>query len=119
MGLIKEFKEFSLKGNMIDLAVGVVVGSAFGKIVSSLVSDIVMPAINPLIPGGDWRNIVIGKGIKVGSFLGASLDFLIVAFVIFLFIKGINSMKKKQASIIPPPTRQEELLVEIRDLLSK
>ena len=120
MGFISEFKQFVTKGNVIDLAVGVVIGAAFGKIVSSFVNDVMMPVINPLIPGGDWRAIEIGHGIKVGSFMGAVIDFMIVAFVIFMMIKGINRMKKKEeAKPTPPapPTKEELLLTEIRDLL--
>ena len=120
MSLLKEFKEFASKGNVVDLAVGVVIGAAFGKIVTSLVSDIVMPLVNPLIPGGDWRKIELGNGIKIGSFMGMVLDFMIVAFVIFLMIKAINRMKKKQATLPEEPkplTKEEQLLTEIRDLL--
>jgi large conductance mechanosensitive channel len=120
MSLLKEFKEFAAKGNVIDLAVGVIIGASFGKIVTSLVADIVMPLINPLTPGGDWRKIEIGNGIKIGSFMGMVLDFLIVAFVIFLLIKTLNKMKKKDAALPEEPkalTKQEALLTEIRDLL--
>jgi large conductance mechanosensitive channel len=80
--MLKEFKAFAMRGNVVDLAVGVIIGGAFGKIVGSFVGDIVMPIINPLIPGGDWKTIEIGPGIKLGSFLGTVLDFLIIAFVI-------------------------------------
>src|SRR5438046_1147603 len=119
MSLAKEFKEFAAKGNVIDLAVGVVIGGAFGKIITSFVGDIMMPAINPLIPnGGDWRGFEIGHGIKVGSFLGSVVDFIIVAFAIFLMIKAINKMKKKEeAAVAAEPSKQELLLTEIRDLL--
>ncbi|MFZ6011934.1 MAG: large conductance mechanosensitive channel protein MscL [Bacteroidota bacterium] len=120
--MLKEFKEFAMRGNVIDLAVGVIIGGAFGKIVNSLVSDIVMPLINPLIPGGDWKTIEVGPGIKVGSFLGTTLDFLIIAFVIFLIVKAINTLKRKEEA--KPPVVAElpadvKLLTEIRDLLSK
>jgi len=120
--MLKEFKAFAMRGNVIDLAVGVIIGGAFGKIVGSFVADIVMPIINPLIPGGDWKTIEVGPGIKVGNFLGVTLDFLIIAFVIFMMIKAINGAKKKEeaapaAPAAPPADIQ--LLTEIRDLLKK
>lgn len=122
MGMMKEFKEFAMKGNVIDLAVGVIIGGAFGKIVGSFVNDVVMPLVNPLIPGGDWKEIVVGPGVKVGAFLGNILDFLIIAFVIFLAIKAINASKKKEeaAPAAPPePSSTDKLLMEIRDSLKK
>ena len=122
MSIVKEFKEFASKGNVMDLAVGVIIGGAFGKIITSFVGDIMMPIINPLIPGGDWRSIQIGQGIKVGNFLGSVLDFIIMAFAIFMVIKGMNRMKKKQEeepAVPVEPTKQELLLTEIRDLLKK
>lgn len=124
MSIVKEFKAFAMRGNVIDLAVGVIIGGAFGKIVGSFVEDIIMPLINPLIPGGDWKTIVIGPGIKIGNFLGTALDFLIIAFVIFMMIKGINAAQKKEEEVAPPPappapTNEEKLLSEIRDLLKK
>lgn len=122
MGIIQEFKTFSLRGNVIDLAVGVVIGTAFGKIVSSLVSDIIMPMINPLIPGGNWKEAVIGSDIKIGSFMGTVVDFLIISFVIFLVIKGINILQRKEDEKTqppPPPGKEEILLTEIRDLLKE
>jgi len=120
--MLKEFKAFAMRGNVVDLAVGVIIGGAFGKIVGSFVGDIVMPIINPLIPGGDWKTIEIGPGIKLGNFLGTVLDFLIIAFVIFLMIKAMNAAKKKEeaapaAPAAPPADIQ--LLTEIRDLLKK
>ncbi len=120
--MLKEFKEFAMRGNVIDLAVGLIIGAAFGKIVTSVVNDIVMPILNPVIPGGDWRLMEYGPGIKIGSFLGTVLDFLIVAFAIFVLIKGINRMKKKEEA--KPPVVAElpqdvKLLTEIRDLLKK
>lgn len=123
MGILKEFKSFALKGNVIDLAVGVIIGAAFGKIVSSLVDDIIMPLINPVIPGGNWKELVIGSGIKIGSFLGITVDFLIISFVIFLAIKGLNIIKRKEEEeaekITEPtaPSKEETLLTEIRDIL--
>ncbi|MEO6915955.1 MAG: large conductance mechanosensitive channel protein MscL [Chitinophagaceae bacterium] len=121
MGLLKEFKEFAVKGNVIDLAIGVIIGAAFGKIVSSLVDDVVMPLINPILPSGGWEKLVIGPGIKIGNFLSVSLNFIIVAFVLFLVIKAVNSMKKKEAAspVVPPAvTTSEKLLMEIRDSLA-
>ena len=110
-----------MKGNVVDLAVGVVIGGAFGKIVTALVGDIVMPLINPLIPGGDWRAIEVGKHIKVGDFAGTVLDFVIVAFAIFLVVKGINSFNKAEAAAPAPaePSSTDKLLMEIRDSLKK
>lgn len=122
MGIVKEFKEFVSKGNVMDLAVGVIIGGAFGKIVSSFVGDVIMPLINPLIPGGDWKTMEIGPGVKIGSFLGTVLDFLVIAFVIFMVIKAIakSQKKKEEAPAAPPePTKEEILLGEIRDLLAK
>ncbi len=111
-----------MRGNVVDLAVGIIIGGAFGKIVTSLVADIIMPIINPLIPGGDWKSIQVGPGIKLGAFLGTVLDFVIVAFAIFLLIKALNRLQKKKETIpeAPPvPTKEEVLLTEIRDLLKK
>ncbi|MBL7871798.1 MAG: large conductance mechanosensitive channel protein MscL [Cyclobacteriaceae bacterium] len=120
--MLKEFKAFAMRGNVVDLAVGVIIGSAFGKIVASFVGDIIMPIINPIVPGGDWRAIEVGSGIKLGNFMGNVLDFLIVAFVIFLMIRAINSTKKKEeaapAAPVAPPA-DVALLTEIRDLLKK
>lgn len=120
MSFVKEFKTFVTRGNVIDLAVGIIIGGAFGKIVSSLVSDILMPILNPMIPGGDWKTIEVGPGIKIGSFLGTVVDFIIVAFAIFLLIKAINRLQKKEkeAPSAPlVPTKEEVLLTEIRDIL--
>jgi large conductance mechanosensitive channel len=125
MGLIKEFKEFAIKGNVMELAIGVIIGAAFGKIVSSLVDDVIMPLLNPLIPSGGWEKLVVGPGIKIGSLLAVSLNFLIVAFVLFLVIKGINAMKKTEENKPQPPpppsplTTTDKLLTEIRDALSR
>lgn len=125
MGLISEFKTFALKGNVIDLAVGVVIGAAFGKIVSSLVDDIITPAIlTPALKAAklaDLSQLVIpGTAIKYGNFISEIISFIIVAFALFVFIKAINASKRKEAAVAPPapagPT-QEELLMQIRDLL--
>mgnify|MGYP002856811858 CR=1 FL=1 len=129
MGFIKEFKEFALKGNVLDMAIGVIIGGAFGKIVSSLVDDILMPLVGVVTGNVDFNNLVykFGEGdlaatLKYGVFIQNVVDFLIVALCIFLFVKGINKMNKKKEEPAPEepagPT-QEELLAEIRDLLKK
>jgi len=124
MGFFKEFKEFAVKGNVIDLAVGVVIGGAFGKIVTSLVEDIITPAIlNPALKAMNAENlaqlVVPGTAIKYGSFLAAAISFIVVAFALFVMIKGINKLKKAEpvAEEAPAGPSQEELLAEIRDLL--
>lgn len=120
--MLKEFKEFAMKGNVMDLAIGVIIGAAFGKIIASFVGDIVMPLINPLMPGGDWRTMEVGPGVKIGNFLATTLDFIIIAFVIFLFVKVINRMKRKEEAKPAGPAQvppDVELLAEIRDILKK
>jgi large conductance mechanosensitive channel len=118
--MLKEFKEFAMRGNVIDLAVGVIIGAAFGKIVTSLINDIIMPLLNPAMPGGDWRAMEVGPGIKIGSFLATTFDFIVIAFVVFLVVKAINRLKKKEEAKplapaeLPPDIK---LLAEIRDLL--
>jgi large conductance mechanosensitive channel len=118
--MLKEFKEFAMRGNVLDLAIGVIIGAAFGKIINSFVTDVVMPLINPLMPGGDWRTMEVGPGVKLGVFMGTILDFLIVAFILFLVVKGINRLKRKEEARpvapadIPPDVK---LLTEIRDIL--
>ncbi len=134
MAIIKEFKEFAMRGNVVDLAVGVIIGAAFGKIVSSLVNDIIMPPIGYLLGGIDFSNKkitlveadaakkVAEVAIRYGTFINSIIDFLIVAFCIFLVIKGINSVKKKEEeapAAAPAPSNEEVLLTEIRDLLAK
>lgn len=120
--MLKEFKEFAMRGSVIDLAIGVIIGAAFGKIVNSFVNDIIMPLLNPAMPDGDWRAMEIGPGIKIGSFLATTLDFIIIAFVLFLIVKGINRLKRKEEAKpvgpadLPPDVK---LLAEIRDLLKK
>ena len=121
MGMLKEFKEFALKGNVMDLAVGVIIGAAFGKIVTSIVEDLVMPVVNRLIPGGNWQTISF-HGLKVGHFAGTVVDFIIVALAIFMIVKGLNSMQKEEAAAPAAPvepTASEKLLMEIRDALKK
>lgn len=127
MGFVKEFKEFSLRGNVIDLAVGVVIGAAFNSIVKSLVDDIITPALlTPALEAAkisDLSQLVIpGTAIKYGNFISQIISFIIVAFALFLMLKGINRMKKKEeaAPVVPPePSNEEKLLMEIRDALKK
>ncbi|MDT3405575.1 large-conductance mechanosensitive channel protein MscL [Mucilaginibacter terrae] len=126
MSFIKEFKEFAVKGNVLDLAVAVVIGAAFGKIVSSLVEDIITPAIlTPALKAANLSNlsqlVVPGTAIKYGNFLSQIISFIIVAFALFLFIKAINRFKKAEAvapTVAPAPTKEEVLLTEIRDILA-
>jgi len=130
MGFISEFKEFAMKGNVLDMAVGVIIGGAFGKIVSSLVDDVLMPLVGMITGNVDFTNLAfqIGEGegaavLKYGNFIQNTVDFLIVAFCIFLMLKGINKLNRKKEQPAEPaapagPT-QEELLAEIRDLLKK
>ncbi|MCW4470775.1 large-conductance mechanosensitive channel protein MscL [Flavobacterium sp. MFBS3-15] len=124
MGLMKEFKEFALKGNVLDLAVGVVIGAAFSAIVKSLVEDIITPLIlTPLLERAGLKNIqelTWGAGVKYGNFLSNVISFLIVAFVLFMIIKGVNSLRKKEEAkpaAPPAPTNEEKLLMEIRDAI--
>jgi len=124
MGMLKEFKEFAMKGNVVDLAVGVVIGGAFGKIVSSLIDDVITPLLlKPALQAANLSKIeelTIFGGVKYGMFLSAVINFVIVAFVLFLIIKGINATKKKEEAAAPAaPPAQEVLLTEIRDLLKK
>src|SRR4051812_18826342 len=124
MSVLKEFRDFAVKGNVVDLAVGVIIGTAFGKIVSSLVEDLVMPAVGVLIGGLDFKNLYLqlgGAKITYGKFIQACVDFFIVAVAIFLMVKLINHFRKKEEekpSAAPPP-RDIQLLEEIRDLLKK
>ncbi|SEF75951.1 large conductance mechanosensitive channel [Xylanibacter ruminicola] len=123
MGFIKEFKEFAVKGNVMDMAVGVIIGGAFGKIVTSLVNDILMPVLGILTGGIDFTGLkaTIGDAnITYGQFVQSVIDFVIIAFCIFLMIKGMNKLNKKKeepAPEAPAGPTQEELLAEIRDLL--
>lgn len=135
MGFIKEFKEFAMRGSVLDLAVGVVIGGAFGKIVTSLVDDIIMPPIGYITGGVDFSNMryviteaneaneateVAEVAINYGNFINVIIQFLIIAFCIFLVIKGINSLKRDEeaATAAPPaPSKEEVLLAEIRDIL--
>lgn len=130
MSLLQEFKAFAVKGNMIDMAVGIIIGAAFGKIVSSLVGDVIMPPLGMLIGGVDFSDLAItlkaAEGdlpavvLSYGKFIQTIIDFTIIAFAIFIGIKAINRLKREEeaAPAAPPaPTRDQELLGEIRDLL--
>ncbi|MCA1805782.1 MAG: large-conductance mechanosensitive channel protein MscL [Xanthomonadaceae bacterium] len=130
MGMLKEFKEFAVKGNVVDMAVGIIIGVAFGKIVSSFVADVVMPPLGLLIGGVDFSNLVITlkaaeEGVEAvtlnyGAFIQTMVDFIIVAFAIFIAVKMINRLKRKEEiapTAPPPPSNEEKLLAEIRDLL--
>lgn len=127
MGMLKEFKEFAMRGNVIDLAVGVVIGGAFGKIVTSLVDDVITPAIlTPALNAANLDNlsqlVIPGTAIKYGNFISNVISFMIIAFALFLIIKGINQLNKKKAEVPaepPAPTKEEVLLTEIRDLLKE
>jgi large conductance mechanosensitive channel len=127
MGFIKEFKEFAVKGNVMDMAVGVIIGGAFGKIVSSLVDNVLMPLVGLVTGGVDFSTLAVTVGdaeVKYGMFIQNVVDFLIVAFCIFLMLKGINKLNRKKEEPAPAPEEpkgptQEELLAEIRDLLKK
>ena len=137
MKIVQEFKQFAMKGNVVDMAVGIIIGAAFGKIISSLVNDVIMPPLGLLIGGVDFTDLKVnlkaagideaGNAIEAvtlnyGIFIQTAFDFLIVAFAIFMMIKAMNRMKKKEeaAPAAPPePTKEEKLLTEIRDLLKK
>jgi large conductance mechanosensitive channel len=135
--MLNEFKAFAMRGNVVDMAVGIIIGAAFGKIVSSFVNDVIMPPIGLLMGGVDFSNLFINLGdtayaslalaeeagaplIKYGVFINTVLDFVIVAFAIFMVIKGMNNMKKKEEekpAPPPEPSAEEKLLTEIRDAL--
>jgi large conductance mechanosensitive channel len=138
--MLKEFKEFAMRGNVMDMAVGIIIGAAFGKIVTSLVSDVIMPPIGLLMGNVDFSNLILNRIldtdytsvaaaeeagapiIKYGMFINTILDFVIVAFAIFMVIRALNKLKKKQeaAPAAPPaPSAEEKLLAEIRDLLKQ
>jgi large conductance mechanosensitive channel len=123
MGFAKEFKEFALKGNVIDLAVGVIIGGAFGAIVKSLIDDVITPLLlNPALKASGAENIheLTWGAVKYGNFISAIITFLMIALVLFWIIKGINATKKNEAPAPPPgPSAEEKLLGEIRDLLKK
>jgi len=136
MKMLKEFREFAMKGNVVDLAVGVIIGAAFGAIVNSLVGDVIMPIIGAITGGLDFSNYFTplskavtatnladakkqGAVLAWGSFLTLTLNFIIVAFVLFLVIRGMNQLKRKEEAAPAKPSREAELLTEIRDLLKK
>ena len=135
MSFINEFKAFAMRGNVVDMAVGIIIGGAFGKIITSLVNDVIMPPIGVLVGGVDFTelklqlkeasvdvagNAVAAVTINYGQFIQTTIDFLIVAFAIFMMVKLMNSLKKKEAQVPvapPTPTKEEVLLTEIRDIL--
>ena len=132
MSMIKEFREFAAKGNMVDMAVGIIIGGAFGQIINSLVNDVLMPPLGLLIGGVDFADLALtlkaAEGgaeavlLRYGAFINTALNFLIIAFAIFLVIKAMNRLKRKQVEApaeVPPPPREQVLLEEIRDLLKK
>lgn len=139
MGMVKEFKEFAMRGNVIDMAVGIVIGGAFGKIVSSFVNDILMPPIGLLIGDvsfselsttlkeavidAEGNEVAAAVTLNYGMFIQTIIDFIIIAFAIYMVVRAMNNMKKKEAAAPPPPppgpTKDQELLMEIRDLLKK
>ena len=132
MGMIKEFKAFAMRGNVVDMAVGIVIGGAFGKIVSSFVADVVMPPLGLLIGDVNFTDLAItlkkasgdvaAVTLNYGKFIQSTVDFVIIAFAIFMVIKGMNSLKRKEeaAPAAPPaPSKEEGLLAEIRDLLKQ
>ena len=140
MQILKEFKDFAMKGNVVDMAVGIIIGAAFGKIVTSLVNDVIMPPIGKLMGNVDFSDLYINMSggvyksmaeakaagaatVNYGLFINSVINFLIVAFAIFMLVKGMNALKKKEAATPPPPPpappRQEILLSEIRDILKE
>ena len=122
MSIVKEFREFAIKGNVVDLAVGVIIGTAFGKIIASAVGDLVMPILGTLIGGIDFSGLAITVGsakILYGKFIQTCFDFVIVAWAIFIAVKVINRLKREEPPAPAIPPRQEQLLEEIRDLLKQ
>lgn len=132
MGMVQEFKSFAMRGNVVDMAVGIIIGGAFGKIISSFVADVIMPPIGLLVGGVDFSNLAItlkeavgdaaAVTLNYGAFIQSVVDFTIIAFAIFMAIKGMNTLKKKEeaAPAAPPaPPMEEVLLTEIRDLLKQ
>jgi large conductance mechanosensitive channel len=142
MSMVKEFKEFAMRGNVVDLAVGVIVGAAFGNIVKSIIDDLIMPIIGKIVGNVDFSNLYVPLSEKVsdavrssnghfplaeakklgpvfayGNFITVLINFIILAFCIFLLVKGMNRLKRKEVAPPAPPTQQETLLTEIRDLL--
>ena len=108
-GFMRDFQEFALKGNVMDLAIGVIIGAAFGKIVTSFTEDIIMPLLNPILgaAGEDWREFTVPPGLKIGQFLGTVLDFVIIAFALYIAIRVIARFKRKEETAPPAPTEKE------------
>jgi large conductance mechanosensitive channel len=126
MKMVDEFKAFAMKGNVVDMAVGIIIGAAFGKIVTSLVADVLMPPIGLMVGGIDFSSLSValmgGVDIKYGRFLNTIIDFIIVAFAIFMMIKALNRLKKKEEAKpaeLPKPSEEVLLLTQIRDLLKE
>jgi large conductance mechanosensitive channel len=123
MSMVQEFKAFAMKGNVVDLAVGVIIGAAFGKIVASLVEDVIMPLVGTLLGGINFSTLAVTVGsatLKYGKFIQTCLDFLIIAWAIFIAVKLINRLRKEEPAAAPAaPPKQEVLLEEIRDILKK
>jgi large conductance mechanosensitive channel len=132
MSMMSEFRDFAMRGNVVDMAVGIVIGGAFGKIVSSFVNDVLMPPIGMALGGVDFSDLamtlqeasgeVAAVTVNYGSFIQTVIDFIIIAFAIFMVVKGMNKMKKKEEAAPPAPPKpstEENLLTEIRDLLKK
>jgi large conductance mechanosensitive channel len=129
MSILKEFREFAVRGNVVDMAVGIVIGAAFGKIVSSLVGDVLMPPLGLIIGGVDFRDLALtlkaplesipAVTLKYGQFIQTIIDFIIVALAVFVAVKVINTLKKKEQAAPPAPSQEQLLLTEIRDLLKE
>ena len=122
MGLVQEFKDFAFKGNVVDLAVAVIIGAAFGKIITSFVDDVITPLLlNPALKAAGAENIaqLTWNGVKYGNFLSAILSFIVIAVVLFMVIKAVNKVSKPAVVAPAGPTKEEVLLTEIRDLLKK
>ena len=121
MSIVSEFKQFAMRGNVIDLAIGVIIGAAFEKIIGSLIGDVITPLIlKPALEAAhltELQDLTAFGSVKYGVFLAATINFLLVALVLFLVVKGINSSKKANLSLLPPQTPEEIVLIEIRDLL--
>ncbi|MBH8562484.1 large conductance mechanosensitive channel protein MscL [Nostoc sp. CENA67] len=113
-GFLRDFQEFALKGNVVDLAIAVIIGAAFGKIITSFVEDVIMPLINPLVSlsGKDWRTITVGPGIAIGQFFGSIVDFLIIAFILFVAIKALQKFKRQENTTIESPLTDPNLAAQ-------
>lgn len=115
-GFFRDFKEFALQGNVLDLAIAVIIGAAFGRIVTSFVEDVIMPLINPLVAvtGEDWRSITVGTGIRIGSFLGAIVDFLIIALIVFLAVRALQRFKRQEEVLEETPPADPNVIAQER-----